>query len=318
MKKGVDMKTIYKMKRNIVIVVLLLIAGVTSGQQDPMYTQYNFNTQVINPAYAGSWESMGFTVLGRYQWLGMPGAPKTVTFSMQTPTRWDKVSLGLNVVGDMLGKEKRLGVFGDYAYKVMVGKETFLNLGLKAGFTNYNNNLNEYQQYPGDTPDPLSQSDIKVKFMPNFGVGAFLFSEKYYVGFAIPKIIQNEFMNNYNNYSVESELRHFFLHAGVVFNLSDDIAFKPTFLTKATLGAPVEVDLTANFILKERILLGAMYRTGDSFGFLAQWIIDNKLRFGYGIDFTTTELRNFHNGTHELMISYELGMKRKWSTPRMF
>jgi hypothetical protein len=94
--------------------------------------------------------------------------------------------------------------------------------------------------------------------------------------------------------------------------------FKPTFLTKATLGAPVEVDLTANFVLAERIWLGAMYRTGDSFGFIGQFIVDKKFRLGYSIDFTTTELRYFHNGSHELMISYELGSKRRWSTPRMF
>jgi type IX secretion system PorP/SprF family membrane protein len=305
------------MKTNLYIVVLILISGLAFGQEDPMYTQYNFNTQVFNPAYAGSWESMGFTVLGRYQWLTMPGAPKTVTLSMQVPTRWNKVSLGLNVVGDLVGKEKDLGVFADYSYKVMFGEETYLNLGLKAGFTNYHNNLIEYQQYAGGTPDPFAQADVQTRFMPNFGVGAFLFSENYFVGIAIPKIIQSEIFNNSNNFSVQSEIRHLFLHAGYVFKISEYLKIKPTFLIKATVGTPVLMDLTANFILKETILLGVMCRTSESFGFLAQWIIDKKLRFGYSIDYTTNALRSSRNGTHELMFSYELGMKRKWVSPRM-
>jgi type IX secretion system PorP/SprF family membrane protein len=180
------------------------------------------------------------------------------------------------------------------------------------------NNLTEYIGYPGDAPDPRFMGDIDVKFMPNFGVGAFLYGEDYFLGLSVPKIIQNEFRNNYNNYSTWGELRHFFFIAGYVFDISPELKFKPTFLTKATWGAPVEFDLTANFLLGQKVWLGAMYRTGDSFGFIAQWIFDNQLRVGYSVDFTTTRLRNYHNGTHEVMISYELGLRRKWSTPRMF
>jgi type IX secretion system PorP/SprF family membrane protein len=319
------MKTINKMKfklnivKGLVVLVLLLAVNIAKAQQDPMYTQYNFNTQTINPAYAGTWDNMGFLVLGRHQWVGMGGAPKTYTFSMQTPTKFKNVALGLNLVSDKVGLEKRTILNFDYSYRLRVSEESYLRLGLKAGVTNYMNNLTEYIGYPGDPSDPMFMGDIDVKFMPNFGIGAFLYSDDYYIGLSLPKIIQNEFKNNYNNYSTWSELRHFFLIAGYVFDLSQDIKFKPTFLTKATWGAPVEFDLTANFLLRDKVWLGAMYRTGDSFGFIAQWIFDNQLRVGYGIDFTTTRLQHYHNGTHELMISYELSsLRRIWSTPRMF
>jgi type IX secretion system PorP/SprF family membrane protein len=305
--------------KGLVVLVLLLAVNIAKAQQDPMYTQYNFNTQTINPAYAGTWDNMGFLVLGRHQWVGMGGAPKTYTFSMQTPTKFKNVALGLNLVSDKVGLEKRTLLNFDYSYRLRVSEESYLRLGIKAGVTNYMNNLTEYIGYPGDPSDPMFMGDIDVKYLPNFGVGAFLYSDDYYIGLSLPKIIQNEFKNNYNNYSTWSELRHFFLIAGYVFDLSQDIKFKPTFLTKATWGAPVEFDLTANFLLRDKVWLGAMYRTGDSFGFIAQWIFDKQLRVGYSIDFTTTRLQHYHNGTHELMISYELSsLRRKWSTPRMF
>lgn len=312
-----------KFKLNIVrglgIMILLLAAETTFAQQDPMFTQYNFNTQTINPAYAGTWDNMGFLVLGRHQWVGLGGAPKTYTFSMQSPVKARNVALGLNVVSDKVGLEKRLMVNVDYSYRLMLNEDLFLRLGLKGGVTNYMNNLTEYTGYPGDAPDPMFMGDMDVRFMPNFGIGAFLYSEDYYVGLSVPKIIQNEFRNNYNNYSTWSELRHLFLIAGYVFDLSNDVKFKPTLLTKATMGAPVELDLTANFLLKDKIWLGAMYRTGDSYGFIAQWIFDNQLRLGYSIDFTTTRLQHYHNGTHEVMVSYELqSLRRRWITPRRF
>ncbi len=312
-----------KFKLNIVrglgILILLLAAETLHAQQDPMYTQYNFNMQTINPAYAGTWDNMGFLVLGRHQWVGLGGAPNTYTFSMQSPVKARNVALGLNVVSDKVGLEKRLMVNADYSYRLMITEDLFLRMGLKAGVTNYMNNLTEYTGYPGDAPDPVFMGDMDVRFMPNFGIGAFLYSEDYYVGLSVPKIIRNEFRNNYNNFSTWSELRHLFLIAGYVFDLSNDLKFKPTLLTKATMGAPVEVDLTANFLLKEKIWLGAMFRTGDSYGFIAQWIFDNQLRIGYSVDFTTTRLQHFHHGTHEVMVSYEMSsLRRKWITPRRF
>jgi type IX secretion system PorP/SprF family membrane protein len=312
-----------KFRLNIVrgsgIVILLLAVKLSVAQQDPMYTQYNFNLQTVNPAYAGTWDNLGFLVLGRHQWVGMGGGPKTYTFSLQTPTRFPNVALGLNVVSDKVGLEKRLMANADYSYRVRVSEDSYLRLGIKAGITNYMNNLTEYTGFPGDPGDPMFMSDIDVRVMPNFGVGAFLFSDDYYVGLSLPKIIQNEFKNNYNNYSTWSEMRHFFLIAGYVFDLTDGIKFKPTLLTKATWGAPVEFDFTANILLREKFWLGAMYRTGDSYGFIAQWIFDKQLRVGYSIDFTTTRLQHYHNGTHEIMVSYELSsLRRKWSTPRMF
>lgn len=307
-------------------ILFLMVSGLLSNaQQDPMYTQYMFNTQTINPAYAGTWESFSFMVLARQQWAGLEGAPQTYTFSMQAPLKNERVALGLNLISDVVGLEKRFYMFSDYSYLLPINEGMKLRLGLKGGFTNYSNNLSEYiTNVPGSgIIDPSFQGEIDRKFVPNFGIGGFLYGKKYYAGFSIPKILSHDFENNYNNLSVNAEMRHYFFIAGLIFDLGQNVKFKPTMLTKATFssesGAPVELDLTANFLIKEKFWLGAMFRTGDSFGFIAQWIIDKKLRIGYSYDYTTSNLQNFHNGSHEIMISYEMRfLKEMFASPRYF
>jgi len=288
------------------------------AQQEPLFTQYYFNTQTFNPAYAGTWENLGFMVLGRHQWVGMEGAPTTYTFSFQTPTKFENVALGVNILSDRAGFEKRLMLNADYSYRLRVNRKASLRLGIKAGVTSYSNNFADYTGYPGDPVDPAFMGEADIRYMPNFGVGAYLSTTEYYLGLSMPKLLKSDFRQNYNNYSTWAEIRHLFLTGGMVFELSEDVKLKPTFLSRFVWGAQPVIDLSANFLLREKIWLGANWRTGDSFGLIAQWIFDNQLRIGYGVDFATTRLRTVHSGTHEVMVSYELGIKRRWSSPRMF
>lgn len=304
-----------------IVLVILTLSLTVKGQQDPMYTQYMFNTQTINPAYAGTWESLSFMVLARQQWTGLDGAPQTYTFSMQAPLKNERTALGLNLISDKVGLEKRFYMFGDYSHMIQLTEKYKLRLGLKGGFTNYSNNLSLYKL--NNSNDPLFQGDISKKFIPNFGVGTFLYSERYYVGFSIPKILNHTFENDYKTAEFTPELRHYFLMTGLVFDFGENVKFKPTMLTKASFGSnygtPVEIDLSANFLIKEKFWLGANYRTGDSFGLIAQWIIDRKLRIGYAYDYSTTNLGIYQNGSHEIMISYELRfLKEVFVSPRYF
>ena len=161
----------------------LMIMGslLSKGQQDPMYTQYIFNLQTVNPAYVGYWQTMGLTAISRHQWVGLNGHPTTQTFSFQTPLRSQNVGVGFNVILDKVGLEKRLSVNFDYSYQVLLSDITSLRFGIKGGFTNYSHNLTEYEQYPDNQSDPLFQATIDNKFMPNFGVGLFLSSPKYFL-----------------------------------------------------------------------------------------------------------------------------------------
>ncbi len=302
----------------LVLLLFLFSINISQAQQEPVFVQYNFNTQVINPAYAGTWENLGFLVLGRHQWAGMDGAPTTYTLSVQSPTGFKNVALGLNVISDRAGFENRTMANVDYSYRLQLDRENYIRFGVKAGITNYSVNFSEYVGYPGDPEDPLFMGNPESKILGNFGIGAYFYSDDYYLGLSVPKILKNEFNNNFNNYSTTAELQHIFLIGGYVYDVSDDVKFKPTFLTRFVWGAPVILDLSANFLLREKVWLGANYRLADSFGIVAQWIFDNRLRIGYGVEYSTSRLRSFHSGTHEVMVSYELGSLRKWSSPRMF
>lgn len=320
-KKMTTMNTKLNIIKGLGILAIVLAAFTSKAQQDAMFTQYMFNTQAINPAYAGTWESVGFMALGRHQWTGWNGAPETYTFAFQAPLKNERVALGLDVISDKVGLEKRFYMFADYSYLVPVSEKTNLRLGLKGGFTNYSNNLSLYDIVnPGD---PNFVGEVKNAFKPNFGIGAFLYGKRAYVGFSIPKVVSTEFENDMESFSVEGELRHYFLIAGAVFDLGENVKFKPTMLTKASFtsetGSPVQFDMTGNFLISEKLWLGAMYRTGSSYGFIAQWIFDKKLRVGYAIDFSTNNMKNHNNGTHEVMVSYELKFKKEEVvSPRYF
>lgn len=289
-----------------------------TAQQEPSYTQYNFNIQVINPAYAGTWENLGFMVLGRHQWAGMEGAPTTYSLSVQSPTRNRNVGLGLNILNDKAGMQNQLMINLDYSYRLQLYDENFIRLGIKGGVTGYSVNFADYVGYPGDEPDPVFMGDNDMRLLPNFGIGAYLYNPDYYLGVSVPKLLSNKVNYEHTNFSTTAEIQHLYLMGGYIFEVSREVQFKPTMLARYTWGAPLIIDLSANLLLNEKIWLGANYRLGDSFGLVAQWILENNLRIGYGVDITTSNLRSLHSGTHEVMVSYELRSRRRWSSPRMF
>jgi len=310
----------HKIIKKVTLALLMIMCTLFSkGQQDPMYTQYVFNLQTVNPAYVGYWQTMGITLLSRNQWIGINGHPTTQTFSFQTPLKSQNAGIGFNVILDKIGLEKRLLINMDYSYKILLSENTSLRFGIKGGFTNYSNNLSEYVQYSGNQSDPVFQGAVENRFMPNVGVGLFLSNSKYYLSLSLPRIIENSYQSNVNNFSVQSELRHLYFAGGMMFNLSDNVRFKPSFMTKSVIGSPFEYDISANFLLAERFWIGGMYRSGDAVGIIAQWIINRKLRFGYAYDFTTTDLKNYQQGVHEVMISFEfIPAKRSYVSPRYF
>ncbi len=317
--KTVNMKILDKVKKAVLALLLIGSPMYVIGQQDPIYSQYIFNMQTVNPAYVGSWQTMGFMALDREQWVGITGHPSTQTFSFQTPVISQNVGIGMDISVDKLGSERRVILNLDYSYRIMLNEVTSLRFGLKGGFTNYNNNLSSLTPFPDNLPDPVLLGVIDNKFMPNVGTGLFLSSSKYYLSLSTPKLFQNKIKENSANFSKMSEAREYYLLGGIVFDLSDKIRFKPTFMTKSAVGSPFQYDISANFLLADRFWIGGIYRSGDAVGAVAQWIITSNLRIGYAVDFTLTDLRNYHQGTHELMISYEIAFtKKKFISPRYF
>lgn len=297
------------MLKRLKYLVLMAVMAATlevKAQQDPIFTQYMFNTQAVNPAYAGMWEKIGFISLVRKQWAGIEKSPFTQMVSFHSPLFNEYAGVGLNVINDRFAYEERLSIFADYAYELLVTPEKRLRLGMKFGFMNYKNPLRRYQLYPDYIFDPAFQEDIDLKFLPNFGIGVFYYDENFYISASVPKLVKNDFVENRNNYSSLAEVRHFYLSGGYVFTLNPDLKFKPTVMMRGALGAPVQIDLSANFMLNDRLWLGAMVRTGDALCFVAQWIFNNNIRIGYAMDITFTEIYRHQNGTYEFTLSYDV------------
>ena len=302
-------------RRAVSVIIILYSSLFAEGQQDPMYTQYIFNMQTMNPAYAGTWQTIGFMALTRLQWVGIDGAPTTQTFSLQTPFKSENVGLGLNIVHDKIGMENRLLFNIDYSYRVNLSDNTSLRFGIKGGFTNYSNPLGLYTTY--EKGDPNFQMDVNNRFMPNVGVGVFLYSNRAYLGLSVPKLVEARFKDTDNNFTTLTELRQIYAAGGMVFDLSNDVKFKPSFIAIAAEGVPLQYDLSANFLFNEKLWLGAMYRSGDAVGVVVQWIFQNRFRIGYSADFTTTDIRKYQRGVHEIMVSYEIDW-HKFISPRYF
>ena len=300
--------------------LVVLFWGLTAwGQTDPMYTQYIFNLQTINPAYVGSWQTIGFQFLTRHQWVGVRDHPSTQTFSFQSPFKAQNVGLGFNVVNDKVGLERRFAASVDYSYRISVTVKTSLRFGIKGGFTNYHNDLSEYTLDEDNQYDPLFQGKIVNEFMPNLGFGLFLSSSEYYISISLPKLIHNQYAPNISAYTVESNLRQLFVGCGMVKNLSDNVKFKSTLMTRSMKGDPFEYDIAANLLLGERVWFGGMYRSTKAVGLIAQWVFNSNLRIGYATDFPVGGFKTHQRMTHEVSVSYELPiLKRVFTSPRYF
>lgn len=304
------------MKKIITSIVALISSFASFAQQDPQYTQYMYNTINVNPAYAGSRGVLSVFGLHRTQWVGIDGAPTTNSFSINTPISESGLGLGVSLVNDKIGPTKENNFSVDLSYSMPVSENYKLSFGLK-GSLNFLDvdftKLNIYNQ-----ADPRFQNNIENKLNPNFGAGLYLHSDKTYFGVSIPNFLQTKHYDD-NSYSVANEKMHFYFIGGHVFDLSSDLKLKPAVMTKFVQGAPLQVDLSANFWLYEKFTLGAAYRWDAAVSVMAGFQISNQLFIGYAYDAETTRLANYNSGSHEIFLRYEfLNNVNKVITPRFF
>lgn len=305
------------MKKIILIALLALNSLTVNAQQDPQYTHYMYNTTNINPAYAGSRGTMSVFGLHREQWVGLNGAPKTNAFSLNTPIKNSNLGLGISFVNDELGVMKENTFSIDLAYTVNLdGYENKLAFGLKGSANlldvNYGN-LNLH-----NPNDPRLGKDIASQFTPNIGAGIYYYNTKSYIGFSVPNFLESDRYDD-NIYATLQTKMHFYLMGGHVFNLNPNLKFKPAVLFKAVQGAPLQSDITANFLFSEKLTLGAAYRIDAAWSALAAFQITNGLMIGYSYDGDTTKLAHYNSGSHEIFLRFELFKKYdRLMSPRFF
>lgn len=302
------------MKSYLVILFTLLTSILCFSQQDSQYTQYMYNTTLINPAYAGSREVLSAFILHRNQWMGLEGAPVTNNFSINSPIGDSNFGIGLNFVNDKIGPVSENEISVDLAYFIQISKNYKFSIGLKGTANLFDLDVNKLRIF--DPTDPQFQN-VKTEFSPNIGAGAYLFSDKTYFGLSVPNFFESYRYNN-NNIEISKQKLHLYFIAGHVFKISESIDFKPALLSKIVEGAPIQADVTGNFLFFDKLTLGAAYRWNAAVSALAGFQISDSWFIGYGYDLETTKLANYNSGSHEIFLRYELFNKTKISAPRFF
>ena len=308
------------MKKRLVL-FLVLLTGMVSAQQDAQFTQYMYNTININPAYAGSREAMSIFALHRTQWVGLDGAPVTNTASVNTPINGSNIGLCFSVVNDRIGPSDENNISADFSYTINASERYKLSFGLKASANLLNIDFTKLNLY--DKNDYSFDTNVDNKFSPNIGIGLYLHSDNTYVGLSAPNLLETQHFDRYAgtgaNSHVAKERIHYYFIAGHVFDLSAEVKLKPSILTKMVQGAPLQVDLSANFLINEKFTAGLAYRWDAAFSALAGFQVSDSWFIGYAYDMETTKLANYNSGSHEIFLRYELfNAYDKIISPRFF
>ncbi|RWW99540.1 PorP/SprF family type IX secretion system membrane protein, partial [Flavobacterium cerinum] len=295
--------------KKIYLAALLALGGLAdaTAQQDPHYTQYMYNMNVINPAYAGSKENLSFGLLYRKQWVDIEDSPTTMTFSGSSPVG-KNVGLGLSVINDKIGPVEETNVYADFSYTLNLGGEHRLALGLKAGITLHDVGLysdigNGHVPDPGD---PAFSENVNNTYF-NVGAGFFYYTQKYYLAFSVPNMLKSKHLDYKTaNQKFGSETQHYFLTGGYVFQLTDNLKMKPSFMLKSAFDVSPSIDGSLNFLFFERFEIGATYRLDDSFGAMVNYAITPGLRIGYAYDHIISDLNVTTPASHEIMLLFDL------------
>ena len=303
------------MKNLVIILFTILFAHQIHAQQDPQYTQYMYNMNIINPAYTGSTEGLAVGALYRSQWVGIDGGPETFTFNIHSPVG-KQVGLGLSVISDEIGPVKETNAYLDFSYTVPVGTVTKLAFGIKGGFTFHDIGLIDLDII--DDFDPNFQSNIN-ETTPNIGVGIYFYKpNKYYISASVPNILNGIHLDTQGR-KIGSESEHFFAAAGYVFDLSENFKLKPHALLKYALDAPMSYDINANVFMYDLVEVGLGSRLEDSFSGMINFQVSDNLRIGYAYDAIRSDLDIVTNSSHEIFINFDLNFSTKVSrSPRYF
>ena len=302
------------MKTKLFSLVLMFTTMVSFAQQDAQFTQYMYNTININPAYAGSRGALSIFALHRTQWVGLDGAPVTNAVSVNTPLNDSRLGLGISIINDKIGPTHENIISTDLSYTIPASETFKLSFGIKATANLFD--LDVSRLNPAD--DDPSLHDFSNKFTPNMGAGVYLHSEKAYIGFSVPNFIPTNRYDD-NEVAIFKEKINYYLIAGYVFDLNNDIKFKPAIITKMLEGAPLQADASANFMFSDKFVIGVAYRWSAAISAMVGFQVSEGLYIGYGYDHETTSLNNYNSGSHEIFLRYEIFKNNnKIITPRFF
>ncbi len=300
---------------------LLLLTGSLRAQQDPLFTQYIYNKLAFNAGYAGSGERFAVDLLSRFQWTGIKGAPRTISFTAHTPLRNRHIGLGLYSYLDELGPTVDYGAMAAFSYRLLFPRST-IGFGVMAGFKYMD--IKWGMLNPKDPGDLLLTNQVTNRAVPDIDFGIYYYREWFYAGLSAKHLLQNQIVVSStapdDKTSFTKLLRNFYAMAGGAVPLSENLVLMPSLLVKYVQNAPLQADFTACLSIRQLLVIGASYRTGNALGLIAQVTIGKGLSFGYSYDIWFNSLRSYNSGSHEIRIGYEFGLygKERMLSPRFF
>jgi type IX secretion system PorP/SprF family membrane protein len=316
MKLQESLETNIKMTKKVFLAMLLFVSITFYGQQEPQYTQYMYNTSMINPAYSGSKGNMNLFGLYRAQWVGLDGAPTTANIAMHKPIDGTSLGYGVSVLNDRIGPSDETQFSADLSYTIFFNKNNRLAFGLKVAGSLLNIDYTKLNQYTSG--EGILQNNVTNRFSPNIGTGVYYYNQTSYLGLSVPMLLDTKRYDDIANSSVNQRY-HVYLMGGKVYDLDYNLKFKPAFVAKAVSGAPLQVDVSGNFMFNEKFTVGLGYRWSASISAMAGFQISKTAFVGYGYDRETTKLSSYNSGSHELFLLFDLfGKTQKVDSPRFF
>ena len=298
------------------LALLLILCLKADAQFDVMLTQYMNNEMFINPAYTGTRRVLATTLSYRNQWVGIEGAPVTETFSIHSPTG-KKAGLGMSVLNESIGISRRIGFNGNYSYRIKTGADGHLSFGLSGGLIQYHQNFNELVLI--DPNDHLFSTSYPSVIAPNAGFGMFFYTNRFYLGFSIPRLIKNSMQSYGLQNSASPQSWHYYLTSAVVLNLSENFILKPSMMIKEVSGAPLQAELAMHALVGKVWWIGTSYRSGAAVTATTGFQLSPQMRIFYSYDYALTKLQNYSSGSHEIVISYDFARRvNRITSPRIF
>lgn len=298
-------KRIFNKIYKVLLFSVVLSMSIANAQKEPQYTQYMYNIGSFNPAYVGSVLSPEITAMYRAQWIDIPGAPRTIRVGANVPMANEKHGLGLNIVNDQLGPVSQTYFDLAYSFQINISSTTYMSFGIDAGGSALNVDFSKGTfENPGE---PILNRQTLNEFYPTVGAGLFLYSDNWYLGTSVPNFLTEGIYNDDVATIIEDRLQFNFI-GGYVFNLSDNLKFKPAFLINSLQGNPLNMNVSANFLISNSFTAGASYRINNAFSGLAGFQISQGMFVGYSYDYNTNLLGDFNNGSHEIILKFSLGL----------
>jgi len=303
--------------KKLIVILALFTGSAAMAQQDALFSQYMFNKLVLNAGYTGSREVMSADLMDRYQWVGIDGAPKTITFSMHTPLRNDHIGIGFYVYSDQIGPTVDQGFMASYAYRLILPKGK-LSFGIQAGFKYFKI---DWDKIYSENPDYMFQGTQQNKLTPDANFGIYYYTNRMFAGISSKQLLQNEYgmVKTDSTTAYSKLLRHFYGMAGLAVPISDEVLFRPSTLIKYVKNAPVQVDFNASFLIHELFWIGMTYRTENALIFMTEFNLGKNLRLGYSYDVYLNQLVHYNKGSHEIRLGFDFDLfKNRMLTPRYF